>query len=642
MQTLIKKRDDKKISFKLCWMRDQIFRLRKIYSKDVLSDEELKKILIKEYNEKDNKIGRLYNNISHISEALTVEEFINLYLNNNYTLTSYNVLFKNQLEYDSILLTAIRNLLDIRKSYKNEMMKYPENSEEHTYYNLLQLAFKLLANSLYGIFSMSSALIFNSYVQNSITLSGRRFISTAIYLAESLFGDNERFRNTNELIEFISNTLKDKYEHDILDFLPEISADDLKYRLRNNLMNPEDYNETIDRIIDNLTAEERTKVYAKNNLKFILSSTYFQLRLRRFNDMKDYEQVEDLIPKILEFGQYNYIDYSQYERVIMQSRKISLVTDTDSTFVNFGYVIKLINNILKINNERFNFNILNFCIDLISQGLRRYLWTATSNMGIPEDYRSIMNLKNEYVYQRLITTENKKNYAGWLMSHFGKRLSDEENKLDIKGLAIRKTVISPNLRAKFQDWLIKDFLLPEKISVKKILEDYNDIENFVEKSLEKGNTEFLIPMNVDTFDTYAIPDRQEQVRGTIVWNALEPNNSIQPPAKVFIIKTTGITEDSPGFEYMKEHEKAKYNKLMKRVFHPNDEEPIKFADKGVSVIALPYDLDEIPDYIKPLVDADSMKFSAMRNANPLLKSVGCKCDDDSATKQNYKSNIIEL
>jgi len=230
-------------------------------------------------------------------------------------------------------------------------------------------------------------------------------------------------------------------------------------------------------------------------------------------------------------------------------------------------------------------------------------------------------------------------------------------------LPIRKSVVPKDLREEFTSFLLNDILLKDKIDFKNIMKNYDSIINKVDTSLHNGESTYLIPANLAIFENYAFPERMQQVRGAIVWNALEKENQINPPEKVNLIKLTGdvtvtrkknetndeyyarledAIDKNPGFHEFKTKYPDKYKIVMETVYNKGlSEEQIKsridFSDKGFAVIAVPKDLDRIPEYLLPLVDYTEMIKTNTAAGNTLIGALGIYIDGE-----NNKSNIIKL
>jgi hypothetical protein len=638
MEIEIKKREGTdRISFKLLWLKTQFDRLRKIYTKDEVSNEELKNLLIKKYDERVDPMGRLFNPTNNQNEQMSLEQYLNYFLNSGNIITGYNVLIKNQDTAKSAAIDALTFILNVRTQYKNEMKKYPEGSAKHSHFDLLQKTEKILANAYYGIQSLPISAVYNYAIQNSITLSGQDFISCAIYLVEQFLGDNEHFRDIDDLINFISSVCHDLPSADILKTVLPISKDVLKTRLHSIL--EKDVDDTvIDTLLNNLHPDEITAIYYKNNLLGILSCPYYKDKLSKIAEESNYIPDAELVNNLCALGEYTHISYDRFFKISTQKdRKISLLTDTDSTFVYLNGVIRPVQKIMNNYDGKFQFNMVNLLIDVIRVSMVNVLAVMTKNIGAPEKFRPIMNIKNEYVYKRLLTTKDKKNYAGWLLSHFGKLIpgDDANTHLDIKGLAIRKTVVAKTLRPMLQDWLAKNILLPDDISLLKIYVEFNKIGKIVRDSLDDGKTEFLIPCSISKYENYKLPERLPAVRGTIVWNALNPSNSIVPPEKVMLAKLVSKKENCQEMIDLRDTYPEVFQVIHDTVFTTKPGE-IDISKNGFSIIAIPSDVDIIPNYIRPLINYDTMVSANMRSAIVILEALGF------TTAKQLKSNVIEL
>ena len=631
---------EQKTSFKLKWLQEQFTRLRKLYSAEELSNEELKVFLVNEYNKRKTVNGRLYNNTTKDNKIMSIESFINMFLNDDNILTGYNTLVKNQYNNKTIAIDALVYILGQRGVYKKKMQEAEKGSTEYVYYKVLQLTFKILANSYYGILSMGESIFYNPHIQNSITTSGQDLISTAIYLVEAFVANNEKFKSMDEIIGFVTNVCSEK-NYNILDYVdtPKTKAEVKSYiKEQSEGFNVND--DILDKLLSRRSDEELSKIYYKNQILKLFENKYFKDKVNELvHSGKEDPEFRDLVVTICN---YNHVAWDRFIRISQQKRRGSIVTDTDSTFIYLGNSVKVIQKIINDYTEETKLNICNLYIYIITEALTRTFWTFTGNCNIPEEFRPIINMKNEFLYSRILTTRNKKNYAGWLMSELGKPIpgNDPAKHLDMKGLAIRKSTVAKSLREEFQNLLVNDILTPEKIDVLKVMKHYNDISDIVSKSIKEGKTEFLLPKSVDPYDRYKNPGSVEQVKSTIIWNALEPNNTIVPPDNVKLIKIAASTLKHPAMIKFQQDHPDKFEIIKNTVFETKEGE-LDISKNGLTAVSIPLDLDEVPDYLRPLINYDLMVNANVKNANILLESLGLYCTDDKTKKTNYKSNIVE-
>ena len=628
-------------SFKVEWLKQIVAQIRTVIPVEEYSNEELKKTLLDIFENRKTVNGRFLNNTTNENKVISVESFINYFLNSNSILTGYNVLIKNQNEQTSIAIKALENILDQRKHYKKLMEQSEKGSHEYYYNRVMQLTFKILANSYYGITSMGTSIFYNPLIQNSITTTGQDLIASAIYLVEDLIANNEKYENFDDILRFVAEVKKEKYS--IQEFLDRnITNEELfKYLVNHSTFNfTEEQKYILQKGILKLTEEERNKIYYKNQIPELLKNKYFKDKLPEI--FKTGNVNKDFINDIVNISVCPLISWNKFIRVSTQKRRASIVTDTDSTFVYLGKLVKSMQELSSDYEDEDKQNILNFLIEILTESLTKIFNRLSTNIQIPEEYQSIINMKNEFVYSRIMTTRNKKNYGGWLRSELGKVIPGDSLKkhLDIKGLSIRKSTVAKSIREEFQKLLVNDILLPKNINIKEVIKHYNEISNIVETSLKNGNTEYLVPKSVDAFTKYVNPGSIEQVKATIIWNSLEPNEAITPPDTVYTLKIDAPTENCPAMQKLKEIAPDKYDIIMKTVFKTEPGE-LNISSNGFSVVAIPLDKDKIPEYIRPIINYELMTNINVKNANILLESLGLICIDDKVNKTNYKTNIVE-
>lgn len=249
-------------------------------------------------------------------------------------------------------------------------------------------------------------------------------------------------------------------------------------------------------------------------------------------------------------------------------------------------------------------------------------------------------MKQEFLYSRILLTKNKKNYAGLITAELGKQLSTPI--MDVKGLPIlKKTSVPKSLRKQFSKIVEEDILKAKTINIKTILDKYDAIENSIIESLEKGEIQYLLPKNLELIEKYKEPDKVEAVKAVLVWNELEPEKTIVPPEKINLLKLNCLNSEDPRLKKLSETHPDKYNAIMKIVFNYNVTNPkIDISRFGFSCVAIPKDLEEIPDYLRPFIDYTSMVNVNLSSSYILLESLGVYVEDIGTVK--YRSNIISI
>ena len=331
---------DSKKTFMLLWIKEQYEKLRANPELKDVKDSELKEYLLNTYKNRRLVNGRLYNNATNENAIMDQEQFINTYLNKPFILSGYSCFFKNQNDSINISSAALGNLLEMRKFNKKKMEAAEHGSNEYIYYRIIQLTYKVLANSYYGILGEKNSVFYNPFVQNSITMTGQDLITTAIIGMENFIANNVLFEDIDDIITFIVNVRKQKHEFDIMNYLDEPVS---KSELVEYLISHCKYPETIDKnivtnYVSGLDLEQVCRCYYKNRiLDLIISNEWFKSKIRNmlqyvYSDTPASEMVddvEDFKAKVIDFCYYDYLIEDRYKRAMKDKRQAVITIDTD-------------------------------------------------------------------------------------------------------------------------------------------------------------------------------------------------------------------------------------------------------------------------------------------------------------------------
>jgi DNA polymerase elongation subunit (family B) len=76
------------------------------------------------------------------------------------------------------------NMGNLRKEFRAKLKEFKKGSEQFDFYNARQLAVKVIMNSSYGTYGLSSFRYSNHWLAQSITSQGRLTIKLAQYMTE--------------------------------------------------------------------------------------------------------------------------------------------------------------------------------------------------------------------------------------------------------------------------------------------------------------------------------------------------------------------------------------------------------------------------------------------------------------------------
>jgi len=112
------------------------------------------------------------------------EDLIAKFKNEKLVVTINGCFYKSHEEESSFFSDILKELMETRDIYKKKMFK-AENKTIETEYDMKQWAYKILANSFYGVLANSHFRFFCPDLASSVTLSGQEITKTCILEAEN-------------------------------------------------------------------------------------------------------------------------------------------------------------------------------------------------------------------------------------------------------------------------------------------------------------------------------------------------------------------------------------------------------------------------------------------------------------------------
>lgn len=563
------------------------------------------------------------------------------------------VFFRDQHTISSALSATILKFMALRKEFKGLLKVYVPETYEYDTADRKQRGVKRNTNSIYGCCGNKTAFLYNLYTAQAITRSGQSLISTTEMAFESFLCNNVAFNSMAECMTFLNNVRHDKISHSAR-ILPDVSVARVMSRLKSMFYRESDAIESVlYRYLSNLNQLELNRIFFKNNLYDFSSIPMIQKKIRHIfyktKDFKDPNKVpkeskddlEDLWSYYRDFVMYNHSPINRIQRLKNDKRRCIITIDTDSNFVSLDPWVKFIERTI-INQDHelsmrdrmeMRFISVNTLTYMITNMMACVLGRYSEISNIPEDFRSYINIKNEFLYSRIILTPKKKRYIGTIRLREGSEIYPE--KIDAKGLDFMKSTASVATESKFTR-IIKDRLLQiDTISPRDLLHDLFAMEAEVTNSLLSGEKTYLAPKSVKELGAYKDPFKEQGVRAVYAWNAIYPDRAIDLPAKVDIVKLN-ICDES-ALEQLRTIDPEVYERVVKKIFkNPND----KISKKGLQVLAIPKNVERVPEWAGSFIDVDTSVFNVLKKFYPILLSVGFKIP--SVSKKEFFSNIIDV
>lgn len=660
------------------------------------NDDDINKVLNKMINKQmTNPLTTMDNNYTGERKDASLLSVLDWVIKRKPNIAGNGTFYKNQHEALNPVATMLDNILKTRKALKKQMfMVEDKDSDEYKDLDRGQQNEKISVNSYYGASGAPSSAFYSLWSGPATTITAQSVISTTETTFEAFLVDNFKFTDINECFAWMNTILNQDYELD--DWILRVSIYDVFDRIKSLFISySSSYDEVIYRYLSNLSVDELTKIYYKNQLlEFTESHTKVKRVLRNIfeavenvpdvsnaseidrkyssviKDAKDdkdalkkyisYKNHEafldpnsppDTIIKLLEklnsyYMKYVYVPFLQIDRIHRLKyfkRKTVAIVDTDSNILSLDFWVNYCNDhILESDygrdKEHNIFIMVNTLTYTITSVVKDILEVYGEHSNIPEDFRSKFNMKNEFYFTKLVIGNKKKRYLSAIKLREGNLFPNI--KPDCKGFDYMKAKNSDEAKA-FFDGLVKKYILTTEVpDVSGILGELKKFEDHIIESIRNSERTYLPIENAKEIAAYKFPYREQGVRGVIGWNLLYPNNNIEFPSKVSILKLKIFKpEDIKDLE--KTHPRE-YNIIIEDIF--GNREP-EIAKKGLQVIAIPSN-STIPEWLMDYIDYDAMVNTIVGQFKGVLDIFGCgnaevgKCINGCNRKTNKFSNIV--
>lgn len=546
--------------------------------------------------------------------------------------------YKTHKDSTNPTLNMLRDFKKNRKEYKKKMFSVEEGptSDLYKYYDRSQLNEKINNNSYYGASGMPVAAFYNKWSGPATTNAARQVISETETMFEALLADNFYFLNITEAMEWIKYELdncnfemdsfiiyKDietvttrlcnkiidqtEYDHDIIsNYLSSCETYQITYLYyKNNLISFIDEHDEIQALITNIFSSVENLDYSteKNWFKEIPEKYRKDFIGKEYNDWKkfvdksyfmDPNDVPETIKNPLQLLtdcvlQYVYSSFSFNDRIYrLQNfkRKCVTVIDTDSNILSLDTIMEyLFKNVItddygrdKRNNVYIGVNTLAY---IITESVNITLLKYGEYSNVQKETRPVYNMKNEFFFSKLVIGKKKKRYMSRVELREGNLM--DPPKYDVKGFEFMKSTTSEYAEEFFMD-LVKNKILSDKgTTIVELLGCIKDFKNHIKESLYNGEVDFLPNAAAKVSEAYKNPESQAVVKGVLAWDLLNPDDTIELPNKVKMLKLNIFTEKD--IESMKDKFPTEYKLIKEKIFNDTTSVFVKGTyDPGIGYV----------------------------------------------------------
>ena len=579
-------------------------------------------------------------------------------------------LFYNQDKIKSIVADIIDDRIDTRSFHKNRMKsilgqmsdvdpntpEYSKLNEEYEYADMMQMEAKVRINSIYGSFGATTFQLYNKYTAAATTGTAQSLISATAISFEAFIGNNVKFKSLDDCIAYISNIFNEEYTlpfdgivHDNVDFAPDSLYNLLVSNFADGVYK-DIWDEIILNILYNASKRDLIKLYFKNNLlKFIQCPEVTKQLVTIFNKITEFndpnkvpkEITEDM--KVLwdyfeEFVFYNYAYTERINRLKHDKRATVKLVDTDSNLVYvqlwvdaiFDYIIPKTSTVM--DKQSIEFASVNILAYLATAMLRDLLGKYCRDAHVLERYHHRINMKNEFCFNPLLLAPTKKRYVGRMLLREGKRV----DKVEIKGHDFKKAAVTEFVRDSMEK-IVHDRItsVSPNVNIPGIISDLAKLESDITTSLNNGERKYLMRMNCKQMNAYKNPYSMPQVLSVMVWNAIYPEREIMLPDKLDVVYVN--IPNVATLDTIKDTFPYEYNRMKTVLFEGSLD---IFREKGIKYLAIPNNVDGIPDFIKPFIDYGYVKSRNINTFKPITDALGNM--DVGSRSNSHFSNIRRL
>lgn len=585
-----------------------------------------------------------------------------------------------------------------RSDFKYEMFQYEESTPQYKACDLKQVNKKILMNSYYGGSGLPVSDCYSQWSGPATTLTAQSVISTTECAFEGFLADNYLFLDMNELIDWAKCVLKEDYEID--DFVKRISEKQLLKRLKTKFyVYHHKFDEALELFVNSLSEDERTKIYYKNNIReFTLFHDKIQSLYKKvFKNVRrlDFVSSESEIPKDLldEFlasskninmnklvKEYNkwvcqekfynpnkvpkdikpeleklcgyyikychvkYLSVDRIYRLKFFKRKAVVIVDTDSNMLNCKPWVDFLNDKI-FNHDDFgrgardnDFIAVNSIAYILTAMVTDLLLYYGKKSNIPKEFRHKFNMKNEFLFMRLIITKKKKRYLSSIALREGNLYNPL--RIDEKGLDYIKSGTSETAMERYRELTVKYLLDTDVIDPKGVYRGIQDFKNEIYESLHNGEKTYLPNASAKEPEAYKNPWSNQTVRAIYAWDALYPSMSVSTPSKINIVKLNIFS--LKDIEPLKTTHPEVYETIKNDIFgSPNE----KIASKGCQVLAIPGNVARIPEWAIDYIDYRTMTSDILSSFTCIMDAIKFKTLDvgkTSTRKSKTFTNIIHF
>jgi hypothetical protein len=559
--------------------------------------------------------------------------------------TGQGTLYKPHKEHHSILGEMVIYLLSMRGVVKKQMFKlisegHPKKSPEVRALDQAQKIWKLLANAFYGALSEKGFHFRDEAGGPAITYCGQLIISATLWGFESFLTGNYWLRDADELARHVAACI-------------HVGAGELPTATWGDLNGEPDVAQAADALVAHCAPGWNARPVAEALMATLCPEALWAVVLRgdpftfasfpRAHNLIEQAlagevtvegqlqwtpdakaALDELAAGMLRWVAPPWLPGDLPHRVAEMRRRAVVLTDTDSTFISLALWRRHLEAEHGVTTPAQRLTGLNCMIHVITALSGYQMELLTRNLGVPEDKRSLIRFKNEFVIDRMALTGGKKHYVALVRYQEGVELPGG-GEVEIRGLAIKKTTVARSTGKYFEKSIADHLLRSPVVDRAALIRDVVELEGRVRASLMAGETTYSTPGVLGRLSEYAEQHAMPVVRGMLAWNAAQPDQPIREGDRVNTFRLrvgtdAALLADEAARWPEGSEERTVLTKLVEVFFGPTSHEGLQ--RNGLNWLAVPKDLAHVPPWAAALIDPENAIQANISPILPILESVG--------------------
>ena len=561
----------------------------------------------------------MHNNITHERIETTMVNVFDWVETRNPIISGNGTFFMQHKEYLSPTVKMLEKLQAKRKQVKKEMYKHSKGSTQYTNLNVSQLSIKVIMNADYGGSGTPLSPFYSCYIPPATTGSAKN-ITTSLICCLELFSGNRnpwaKLNNINEMFDLIFTVLEDKRTDRKL-INASYSVDEVASWLLSRTNSPSRKDKEITVLyLSTLTPKELSKLMFAFNPRLLLRdylatdvntiSRYLienQLDIRNITPesinkagygvnapVEIADLIRDVSELIVDNCVYPFIPNDCEVRANNMDRIIVCVTDTDSLMVQFASFI----DDFQARTDGFKES----CLVASAFGMRLFIehiiptfveYIAEFCNIEDKYYRDKFVFKNEFAFLSMALIA-KKMYASSMFVQEGN--PRDPHQIAVTGLSFKKRDAAEFLEPIMLDIYDRYILTGSKINIAGVLDEFYALRNKLLNVLDTDPSYYKVLSVKDASAYEKSKTLPAQMRGSIVWNNIMPDEEILPMDRVYVIPLS--------FDLLDKYATmdSNVNEILRLVSIDNPKRDID------PYICMPEHYHDIPKWISKVIDIE--------------------------------------